>query len=633
VAKTKYSDISLGLELAVSVGLSIGFYIPNEHFGFGIEGTVDFITVSLTPTVGYREFTLYDNAGAWLGTRGATYTEGPWAITLLSCGVNAVANFVLFSAKWSLLSYPGFTVASGKLWDVTWSTRQTSAMRPEPAVEAPIADPVIPADQRVVLVEAETVGTEHTVGRAAGDGWEANTAADGAGYLVSGPARTDVPSGNRTATFRMKVDNNQGADHVARLEVIEMPANRTLAARDVYRSDFYAPNTYVDFALPFTMPANQQAIFRVYWTDRATVNVDRITAGPRRADLRDNITVDDGYWGGWQGMRYCPDGSYLTGYHMRVEDPLDGDDTALNSVELQCTDQKNGKTNLSAHPGFWGGWKGWSYCPNGGFIKGGQLKIEGQQGGGDDTAANSLKVQCSAANDWIEAPGGGPWGNWRNQVSCPSGQVACGVEVRIETPIDGDDTAMNGLRFACCNAPTWTAGVAAAKKDLVVDAKSAWANGKPNATCAAGASVVGLSRPTGDTRLHAAMCGRDVPNFSGTEAAVISLPGDQRRTSRNGDWAPNFNKLECGLAEYVAGIAQGAENTAGVSSLRCANAGANINRNCEHRLLQNGAGASNAWGDWDPNYWKSDCPGSKVVVGVSVSTGTLKANGIYCCEQ
>jgi Vitelline membrane outer layer protein I (VOMI) len=633
VAKTKYSDISLGLELAVSVGLSIGFYIPNEHFGFGIEGFVDFISVSLTPTVGYREFVLYDNSGNWLGSRGATYTEGPWQINLLSCGVNAVANFVLFSAKWPLLSYPGFTVASGKLWDVTWSTRQSSAMRPETPVEAPSPDPVIPADQRVVLIEGETVGTEHTIGRAADDGWEANTAQDNPGYLVSGPARNDVPAGQRTATFRMKIDNNQGGDHVARLEVIEMPANRTLAARDVYRSDFYAANTYVDFALPFTMPANAQVLFRVYWTDRATVNVDRITAKARRLDLRNNVTVDDGYWGAWQGMRYCPDDSYVTGYHMRVEDPTDGDDTALNSVELQCTDKTNAKTNLSAHRGFWGSWKGWSYCPNGGFVKGGQLKIEGQQGGGDDTAANSLKVQCTSSNDWIEAPGGGPWGNWRNQVSCPTGQVACGVEVRIETPIDGDDTAMNGLRFACCDAPTWTAGVAPVKKDLAVDnTTGAWAGGKPGATCASGAGLVGISRPTSETRLHAAMCGRDGAGFGGTEAAILSLPNDQRRTSRNGDWAPGFNKLECGLAEYAAGISQGSANNAGVAAIRCASASANINRNCEHRLLANGAGYSNAYGDWDPYYYKSDCPANKVMVGLSVVPNTFQANGIYCCE-
>ena len=637
VGKTKYTDMSLGLELAIGVGLSIGFYIPNEHFGFGIEGYVDFITVSLTPTVGYREFTLYDNAGTWLGTRGATYTEGPWEVNLLSCGVNAVANFLLFSAKWSLLAYPGFTVAKGKLWDVTWSTRQSSAMRPEPAVEAVQPDTVIPADQRVVLIEGETVGTEHGVGRVSEDGWVANPAQDGPGYLVSGPARSDVPAGLRAATFRLKIDNNQGGDHVARLEVVEVPANRMLASRDLYRSDFYAANTYVDFMVPFTMPNNgSSAQFRVYWTDRATVDVDRITAKARRADLRNDVTIDEGQWGDWQGMRYCPDDSYITGYHMRVEgNQGGGDDTALNSVEFQCTDKKGAKTNLSAHPGLWGGWNAWNYCPNNGFIKAGQLKIEGNQGGGDDTGANSLRVQCTTGTDLQEAAGGGAWGNWRNLVSCPVGEVACGAEVRIERDQGGgDDTAMNGLRFACCANTAVSAGVSPEGRDLAVDTSAAgtWApTGKQSATCATGTGVVGLSKTTTDTRAHRVMCGASVGTFTGTQAAMLSLPNDQRRAQRNGDWAANNYKLECGLNEYVSGIAQGTEASTGLVGIRCASGGGS-NRNCEYRSLVNGVGYSGAYNDWDPGHYKADCPAGKTAVGVAAVPGTNKASGLLCCE-
>jgi hypothetical protein len=476
VGKTKYSDISLGLELAVGVGLSIGFYIPNEHFGFGIEGSVDFITVSLTPTLGYREFVLYDNTGKWLGTRGSTYTEGPWEVSLLSCGVRAVANFLLFSAKWSLLEYPGYKVAGGKLWDVAWPTRQASANRPEPAVEAPSNPTPLPDDQKVALVEGETLGTEHQVGRVSGDGWEANVAQDSAGYIISGPDLWDIPAGKRVATFRLKIDNNQGTDHVASLEVVDGKDGRMYARRDLYRSDFFSANTYIEFPLLFDAPAGRPVRFRVYWTDRATINVDRIVGGAQRTDLRNTIELHGGWWGDWQGIRYCPDDSFATGYRMKVEGQQGGgDDTGLNSVELQCTDREGVNTGVQAHPGLYGGWNDWKYCPNDGFITGGSMRVEGNQGGGDDTAGNSVRAQCSDGSK-IEAPGGSPWGDWYSYFTCPAGQAVCGIEARIEgSQGGGDDTGLNGLRFVCCQYERRSD--ASTSIDLAVEANSAgsWA--------------------------------------------------------------------------------------------------------------------------------------------------------------
>jgi hypothetical protein len=630
VAKTKYIDVSLGLKLAVGVGLAIGFYIPNENFGFGIEGTVDFITVSLTPTVGYREFTLYDNSNRWLGTRGSTYTEGPWEVSLLSCGISAVANFIFWSAKWSLLSYPGYKVAGGKLWDVSWPTRQVSAMRPEPPVEAPTEPTPLPEGQRVALVEGETTNTEHQVGRVDGDGWSANVGADNAGYLISGPETWDVPAGKRMATYRMKIDNNQGSDHIARLEVVDAWDGRFYASRDIYRSDFFAANTYVEFALLFDAPSGRPIRFRVYWTDRAAVTVDRITAGAQRTDLRGDIVVGHGHWGDWQGARYCPEDSYATGYRMKVEGQQGGgDDTALNSVELQCTDREGGNSILSAHPGHWGNWNGWRYCTNNSFIKSGALKVEGT--GGDDTSANSVKVQCTDGSE-MEAPGGAPWGGWSGFAACPAGQAVCGIEARIEAPQGGgDDTAMNGLKFVCCEYERRSD--ASTSIDLQVEANGAgsWAGtNKHTATCAAGSALAGISRPTNDNWTKRALCGR-FPGLTTGSTTVMPMAAESRRAQRLGDWAPNFWKMECGLNEHVSGIARGSDTNSGIQAIRCS-AGGGTNRGCEYRLVENGSGHTGTYGDWDPNYFKSDCPANKAVVGVSMTVNTARATGVLCCE-
>ncbi len=44
-----------------------------------------------------------------------------------------------------------------------------------------------------------------------------------------------------------------------------------------------------------------------------------------------------------------------------------------------------------------------------------------------------------------------PWGTWEAPAYCPKNQYICGIEQRVEGKQgDGDDTAMNGLRFYCC---------------------------------------------------------------------------------------------------------------------------------------------------------------------------------------
>jgi hypothetical protein len=320
---------------------------------------------------------------------------------------------------------------------------------------------------------------------------------------------------------------------------------------------------------------------------------------------------------------------------MRVEDSQGGgDDTALNSVEFQCTDRKGGKSNLLGHPGQWGSGRDWASCPAGGYIKGGEMKIEGGQGGGDDTAGNSVRVQCTTSTTALEAPGGGAWGGWQAVANCPTGQVACGAEVRIEgSQGNGDDTAMNGLKFVCCDPVRRSTSSTAI--DIAVDGSGGgmWAGpGRETATCGQGAALVGISKPTNDQDAHRALCA-NFPGLAGSaQAAVLSLPNDQRRLQRNGDWAPNLNKLECGANEFVSGVSQGTAAGAGLAAIRCSTGGGSSN-GCEYRTLINGTGFSSGYPDWDGGYFKTDCPTNKTVVGVAVVPGTTKASGVLCCEM
>jgi hypothetical protein len=44
--------------------------------------------------------------------------------------------------------------------------------------------------------------------------------------------------------------------------------------------------------------------------------------------------------------------------------------------------------------GFWGEWSGWQWCPPGSYVGGLNVRIESDQGGGDDTAMNGIRVVC-----------------------------------------------------------------------------------------------------------------------------------------------------------------------------------------------------------------------------------------------
>ena len=153
-----------------------------------------------------------------------------------------------------------------------------------------------------------------------------------------------------------------------------------------------------------------------------------------------------GNWGVWGSWEYCPNGGFATSFKQRVEaNQGGGDDSALNGICLICS--QGGVICSTVGP--WGSWAESSTCSSG--FNAFNLKSEEEQGGWDDSAANEVILYCSSSGAGYQTSNAGPWGGWTGYKRCPSGQVFCGIQTRVEAYLGrGDDTALNGVKFACC---------------------------------------------------------------------------------------------------------------------------------------------------------------------------------------
>ena len=96
----------------------------------------------------------------------------------------------------------------------------------------------------------------------------------------------------------------------------------------------------------------------------------------------------EGYWGDWKGQRICPHHRYVYGLSQKSERE-NHDNSALNGVAFYC----RGGSWVSSGQQKWGDWGTKSYCagPHN-YAVGFAVKIEAEQGRGDDSAANEVQV-------------------------------------------------------------------------------------------------------------------------------------------------------------------------------------------------------------------------------------------------
>ena len=125
------------------------------------------------------------------------------------------------------------------------------------------------------------------------------------------------------------------------------------------------------------------------------------------------------------------------------------------------------------HPDF-GEWGDWEECPHGEHVKGMQLRIEAKLTKGDDTALNTIILTCTdgtkltstrgLSNDQVSCSGGDCLhsdGFLRDYVEIddPDNNGIKGVWMRGEHDCGCcDDTAANGVRFLDLNDKTYKPG-------------------------------------------------------------------------------------------------------------------------------------------------------------------------------
>lgn len=107
---------SVGLKVSAGAGISLQFCVPSEDFGFCLEGTLNFVTLALQPTVTRTDRILF-GGGSAIAYRGHTRREVPWSLTVLDGAIYAKANFYFASFSWPIVTFPGFRVAGGYLVD------------------------------------------------------------------------------------------------------------------------------------------------------------------------------------------------------------------------------------------------------------------------------------------------------------------------------------------------------------------------------------------------------------------------------------------------------------------------------------------------------------------------------------
>lgn len=160
-------------------------------------------------------------------------------------------------------------------------------------------------------------------------------------------------------------------------------------------------------------------------------------------------------WGDWKAEQICPPESWVSAVNLKIEpNQGKGDDSALNGIRLTCTSMDGQETaEIMSGEGPWGFYRGKKFCSSG-FATGFQLRSEPDLGSGDDGAASDLMLICSQLDGTTSRIVGGgvlTFGEYTPEQICPAETAICGIRTQIERDQgQGDDSALNNVDFACC---------------------------------------------------------------------------------------------------------------------------------------------------------------------------------------
>jgi hypothetical protein len=162
-----------------------------------------------------------------------------------------------------------------------------------------------------------------------------------------------------------------------------------------------------------------------------------------------------------------------------------------------------------------------------------------------------------------------------------------------------------------------------------------WDFGYWKANCPAKYGITGLSvEPLGSRYAHAAQC-RLGPTVGLTQTALLTGKANVRRATRLGDWDPGYYQWECGADEYVSGFSM--DTTTRALHVAQCSSGTFFGRgmtNCSTRNVGCGDDrGTRAVGDWDPGFCLSECGLGQLVFGVSFNSLYGNPHRILCCDN
>eukprot|EP01084_Bolivina_argentea_P042523 78398_1 len=167
--------------------------------------------------------------------------------------------------------------------------------------------------------------------------------------------------------------------------------------------------------------------------------------------------TNDGAWGKWATPVYCGPDQYVSGFRQKVSKSQGlKDDTAANAVHFICQSTVDTASKMEIHADNdmeFGDWSS-AHCPENYFVIGFNQKVQAQQGAGDDTALNSIRIYCNDGNHYDNSSTGEKGSYAERPVFCPEDSFVCGFNQKVESHLGWgvmkDDTALNAIELYCC---------------------------------------------------------------------------------------------------------------------------------------------------------------------------------------